>query len=844
MEVATMGPEQRSPVPDLLLRGRERRSLTLADRERLDRLEAAIAEWFESVRGSLRQLEAQEGYQATQAVLPALQRLAAATSWSEQVAVLRHHPELLSDAAERVLGYGAQAATQRANPQLVEYIQTLAAMIRYLRAYGIDTLAQTSVHGSEETGASREEQPADQAEHRRMEAQTLLRLGRAEEALALLDRALVLSRTAGDHAGEGEAELLKWQAYRISGGIGEEHDRLARVHVERAERAFRRAGHRRGLTEALIRLALMAAEGSERAWLEYNLAKLKQLDPAVAAWWRSYTTATLLADSDPDASAEELRHCLDTVEVLGEHVEHWRNECLRKLAVVTGDLELLPSGSHGGVRGHLTSAMLRTLQEGNAAGAMEDLGAAVDAAEAVRRHVRSEATQRELSATLDPIYTAAATLAGRDGRLQEAVDIAEQNTCRSLLSRHAMAWLWRHSPTQEFEELHASDQEIVDCLVSYRRSRTVEQGERLRVALLRRRQLNHEVEEALLGLVPPPHQLVQPVSSSVLQELLAPDEAVVVFTSTDAVYRLDDRGVARVGTLDRGRVETACARYRAHATRPGRGLDSELSAATEELVEACVTPVRGALEPDRQRVVIVPSGPLWGVPLGVLGAAPLCADYGVSYAPSLSVMRRLLELDRVERRVERFVGIADPDGSLPHAASETAAAATHFYDQTVLAGDGIDVPTAVALMQDADIVHVACHGHVFRQFPELSYLHLAGRMDDGLQPLWVQDLVRMRLPARLVVLAACHAGTALELKGGEYIGFPAACLGAGARSVVAPLWAVGDRSTARLMRAFYDELAGHRPPVDALASAQRRLQADPETAHPYHWAAFQMFGLP
>jgi CHAT domain-containing protein len=46
------------------------------------------------------------------------------------------------------------------------------------------------------------------------------------------------------------------------------------------------------------------------------------------------------------------------------------------------------------------------------------------------------------------------------------------------------------------------------------------------------------------------------------------------------------------------------------------------------------------------------------------------------------------------------------------------------------------------------------------------------------------------------------------------------------------------------MRAFYDELAGHRSPVDALASAQRRLQADPETAHPYHWAAFQMFGLP
>src|SRR5829696_3518939 len=110
-----MGPEQRSPVPDLPqhgpeqrsptladhegleaamaewfesvrrspLSGREQRSPTLADQERLDRFEAAMAEWFESVQGSPRQLEAQEGYLATQAVIPALQRLAAANGWSE-----------------------------------------------------------------------------------------------------------------------------------------------------------------------------------------------------------------------------------------------------------------------------------------------------------------------------------------------------------------------------------------------------------------------------------------------------------------------------------------------------------------------------------------------------------------------------------------------------------------------------------------------------------------------------------------------------------------------------------------------------------------------------------------
>ncbi|MBB5803143.1 CHAT domain-containing protein [Saccharothrix ecbatanensis] len=108
--------------------------------------------------------------------------------------------------------------------------------------------------------------------------------------------------------------------------------------------------------------------------------------------------------------------------------------------------------------------------------------------------------------------------------------------------------------------------------------------------------------------------------------------------------------------------------------------------------------------------------------------------------------------------------------------------------------------------------------------------------------LWYGELARYRLRARLFVLAACHAGTGSVEFGSEYVGFPGAFLAAGARQVLAPLWAVSDTSTALLMRHFYTALATPVSPAAALREAQQQVAANPATAHPYHWAGFQLFG--
>ena len=66
---------------------------------------------------------------------------------------------------------------------------------------------------------------------------------------------------------------------------------------------------------------------------------------------------------------------------------------------------------------------------------------------------------------------------------------------------------------------------------------------------------------------------------------------------------------------------------------------------------------------------------------------------------------------------------------------------------------------------------------------------------------------------------------------------------AGARSVVASLWDVDDRSTATLMESFYEHLKGGLTVNEALRQAQRDFIKDyGEKARPNLWAGFEVIG--
>lgn len=149
-------------------------------------------------------------------------------------------------------------------------------------------------------------------------------------------------------------------------------------------------------------------------------------------------------------------------------------------------------------------------------------------------------------------------------------------------------------------------------------------------------------------------------------------------------------------------------------------------------------------------------------------------------------------------------------------------------------------------LRSSRIVHLATHGTVNSQFPELSSIVLSlvnekGKPQEGL--LRLQDVYNLRLDADLVVLSACETALGKEIKGEGIIGLTRGFMYAGAPSVVASLWKVEDSATAELMMRFYRRMLKEKlPPSAALREAQIAMLKEVNTAHPFFWAGFTLQG--
>ncbi len=155
------------------------------------------------------------------------------------------------------------------------------------------------------------------------------------------------------------------------------------------------------------------------------------------------------------------------------------------------------------------------------------------------------------------------------------------------------------------------------------------------------------------------------------------------------------------------------------------------------------------------------------------------------------------------------------------------------------------------------VLHFATHGLVSaprKDCPARPALvtSFAAKGSDGL--LSFREIFDLKLDADLVILSACDtAGMATVAAsreagvttGGNYAldGLVRAFTGAGARAVIASHWPVPDEfdATRRLIGGLIAGKPGESV-GEALAGAEARLMDDPQTSHPFYWAAFVVVG--
>ena len=303
---------------------------------------------------------------------------------------------------------------------------------------------------------------------------------------------------------------------------------------------------------------------------------------------------------------------------------------------------------------------------------------------------------------------------------------------------------------------------------------------------------------------------------------------------------------------------------------PATELEARVRLAREMLADRTIAPEdaeavvgtlsRWLLGPLRDRVdgvrrlVVVPHGVLAYLPFSALrtpDGAYLVEHYSLVHLPSASFVGSSGSHAGFETGTgARMTALAPLPRTLPASALEVSAVGRAYHGARILMGRHASESDLRQALASGAMVHVASHGVLNRMNPLFSRIQLVpGRGkssgDDG--RLEVHEVLGMEIRSPLVFLSGCETGlgpggSRRYAPGEDYATLAAAFLTAGARRVVATLWAIPDTGAAVFAGRFYEELRRIDPP-EALAVAQRAQLADARFAHPYYWAGYRLAGI-
>ena len=274
------------------------------------------------------------------------------------------------------------------------------------------------------------------------------------------------------------------------------------------------------------------------------------------------------------------------------------------------------------------------------------------------------------------------------------------------------------------------------------------------------------------------------------------------------------------------------------------------------LYDIVMKPVADLIEGDE--LLIIPDGPLWIAPYAALkdgNSKYLCESFRIRLAPSLTSLRLIADCTDDYRKSSGALLVGDPwvakvtnsKGEkllhqLPGAKAEVETIG-RILNITPLTGRQATKREVLKRLSSVSLVHLAAHG-----CPETGGISLAPD-PDRISPvlkeedyiLTIEDVLKVQLRAKLVVLSCCHSGRG-EIKAEGVVGIARAFMGAGARSVVVSLWAISDKATRAFMKCFYQHLADGKPASESLNLARKSLRESDRFHRIKHWAPFSLIG--
>lgn len=348
-------------------------------------------------------------------------------------------------------------------------------------------------------------------------------------------------------------------------------------------------------------------------------------------------------------------------------------------------------------------------------------------------------------------------------------------------------------------------------------------------------ELENFFREACLTYTPRPIDEIDP-QAAVIYPIVLGDRLEVILS-------LPNQPLQHYGTALPQQIGTATFQALRQALNPAFPA-SEVLPPAQQFYDWLIRPAEAALsEQGIERLIFVPDGYLRSVPMAVLhdGSQFLIERYGVALTPGLQLFKSA-KLENQQFKVLAG-GITDARqgfNALPAVDTEVAQIQNQFPSKVLLNSDFTNLNIEKEIEDiPFSVVHLATHGQFSSKVKDTFILTWSDRLQ-------IRDLERLlqqrelQAPIELLVLSACQTA-----KGDDRaaLGMAGIAVRSGARSTIASLWSVQDRSTAELMSQFYQVLSQpQQSRAEALRRSQLSLLQSSEYAHPYYWSPFVLIG--